>query len=42
VRDDVIGLAGDVVTKETHAPLTKVTAKVPKDFPVNKITTSDR
>ena len=35
VRDDVIGLAGDVDYKETHrAPYTKVTAKVPKNFPV--------
>ena len=42
VRDDVIGLAGDVDYKETHrAPYTKVTAKVPKNFPVTKITTSD-
>lgn len=42
VRDDVIGLAGDVDYKETHrAPYTKVTAKVPEDFPVNKITTAD-
>ncbi|MHC0027049.1 phage tail tube protein [Enterobacter vonholyi] len=42
VRDDVIGLAGDVDYKETHrAPYTKVTAKVPNNFPVNKITTSD-
>lgn len=41
VRDDVIGLAGDVDFKETwRAPYTKGTFKVPKDFPVSKITTA--
>jgi len=43
VRDDVIGLAGDVDYKETHrAPYTKGTFKVPKNFPINKLTTSDQ
>ncbi|EPC4488925.1 phage tail tube protein [Serratia liquefaciens] len=38
VRDDVVGLDGSVDFKETHrAPYTKVTAKVPKGFPINKI-----
>ncbi|WGP03903.1 phage tail tube protein [Salmonella enterica subsp. enterica serovar Adelaide] len=42
VRDDVIGLDGSVDYKETsRAPYTKVTAKVPKNFPVDKITSSD-
>lgn len=42
VRDDVIGLDGSVDYKETsRAPYTKVTAKVPKSFPVDKITSSD-
>ena len=42
VRDDVIGLDGSVDYKETHrAPYTKVTAKVPEHFPVDKITSSD-
>lgn len=41
VRDDVIGLAGDVDFKETwRAPYTKGTFKVPKDFPVSKIVTA--
>jgi hypothetical protein len=43
VRDDVIGLDGSVDYKETaRAAYTKVTAKVPKAFPVDKITTSDQ
>lgn len=43
VKDDVIGLAGDVDYKETHrAPYTKATLKVPKDFPVDKLTQSDQ
>ena len=43
VNDDVIGLDGSVDRKETHrAPYIKGTFKVPKDFPVNKITTSDQ
>jgi hypothetical protein len=38
VRDDKVGLDGSVDFTETHrAPYTKVTAKVRKDFPVNKI-----
>ncbi|UXY12075.1 phage tail tube protein [Kosakonia sp. ML.JS2a] len=42
VKDDVVGLAGDVDYKETHrAPYTKLTAKVPKDFPVSKLFDSD-
>lgn len=42
VRGDVIGMDGSVDFKETHrAPYTKVTAKVPKDFPVDKITSSE-
>ena len=42
VNDDVMGLDGSVDRKETHrAPYTKVTAKVPKGFPVKKITDSD-
>ncbi len=41
VRDDVIGLDGSVDHKETHrAPYVKFTGKVPKDFPVDKITES--
>ena len=41
VRDDVIGLDGSVDHKETHrAPYVKLTGKVPKDFPVDKITES--
>ena len=43
VRDDVIGLAGDVDYKETHrAPYTKGTFKVPKNFPISKLTDSDQ
>lgn len=43
VNDDVIGMAGDVDRKETHrAPYVKGTFKVPEDFPVNKVTTSDQ
>jgi len=43
VRDDVIGLDGSVDYKETsRAPYTKVTAKVPGNFPVDKITTADQ
>ncbi len=43
VNDDVISLDGTVDRKETHrAPYTKVTAKVPKDFPIDKITSSDQ
>lgn len=42
VNDDVIGLDGSVDRKETHrAPYTKITAKVPKGFPIDKITSSD-
>ncbi|HEJ8089450.1 TPA: phage tail tube protein [Serratia liquefaciens] len=41
VRDDVIGLAGDVDHKETHrASYVKGTFKVPKAFPINKLVTS--
>lgn len=41
VRDDIIGMAGDVDYKETwRAPYIKGTFKVPKDFPVSKLTTS--
>ncbi|HGP0311688.1 TPA: phage tail tube protein [Citrobacter freundii] len=43
INDDVIGMAGDVDRKETHrAPYVKGTFKVPKEFPVNKVTTSDQ
>lgn len=43
VKDDVIGMAGDSDYKESHrAPYIKGTFKVPKDFPVNKVTTSDQ
>ena len=43
VNDDVIGLDGSVDRKETHrSPYIKGTFKVPKDFPVNKVTTSDQ
>jgi len=42
VNDDVIGIDGSVDRKETHrAPYTKGTLKVPKNFPVDKITNSD-
>ncbi|WP_318358052.1 phage tail tube protein [Enterobacter sp.] len=41
INDDVIGLDGSVDRKETHrAPYTKGTFKVPKDFPIDKITNS--
>lgn len=43
IKDDVIGLAGDVDYKETHrSPYTKATLKVPKDFPVDKLSQSDQ
>ncbi|WLS77209.1 phage tail tube protein [Erwinia pyri] len=43
LRDDVMGLDGSVDYKETHrAPYTKGTFKVPKDFPVDKLTDSDQ
>ena len=43
INDDVIGMAGDVDRKETHrAPYVKGTFKVPKEFPVKKVTTSDQ
>mgnify|MGYP000462409156 CR=1 FL=1 len=43
VNDDVIGLDGSVDRKETHrAPYIKGTFKVPKDFPVSKLTTSEQ
>ena len=43
VKDDVIGMAGDSDYTESHrAPYIKGTFKVPKDFPVNKVTTSDQ
>lgn len=42
LNDDVIGLDGSVDRKETHrAPYVKGTFKVPKDFPISKITSSD-
>lgn len=42
VNDDIIGLDGSVDRKETHrAPYVKGTFKVPKNFPVSKITSSD-
>lgn len=42
VRDDVVGLDGSVDFKETHrAAYTKVTAKVPKGFPIKKIVESE-
>ncbi len=43
VRDDVVGMAGDVDYKETwRSPYVKGTFKVPKNFPVDKITASDQ
>lgn len=43
VRDDIVGMAGDVDYKETwRSPYVKGTFKVPKNFPVDKITTSDQ
>ena len=42
VNDAIIGLDGSVDRKETHrAPYVKGTFKVPKNFPVSKITSSD-
>lgn len=42
VRDDVIGLDGSIHYKETHrAPYVKGSFKVPKDFPIGKITSSE-
>lgn len=42
IKDDVIGMAGDVDYKETHrSPYTKGTFKVPKDFPLDKLVSSD-
>lgn len=42
IRDDVIGLDGSVDYKETFkAPYIKGTFKVPKGFPIDKITTSE-
>ncbi|ENE2789153.1 phage tail tube protein [Yersinia enterocolitica] len=42
VKDDVIGMDGSVHYKETHrAPYTKGTFKVPKDYPISKITSAD-
>ncbi|MBI0275662.1 phage tail tube protein [Hafnia alvei] len=42
VRDDVVGLDGSVDYKETFkAPYIKGTFKVPKNFPIDKITTSE-
>ena len=42
VNDDIIGLGGSVDRKETHrAAYVKGTFKVPKNFPVSKITSSD-
>lgn len=41
-RDDVVGLDGSVDYKETfRAPYIKGTFKVPKGFPIDKITTSE-
>jgi len=41
IREDVVGLTGDVDYKETwRAPYVKGTFKVPKAFPVSKITSS--
>jgi len=43
IREDVMGLAGDVDYKETHrAPYVKGTFKVPKAFPVSKLMDSDQ
>lgn len=42
LNDDVIGLDGSVDRKETfRAPYIKGTFKVPSDFPIDKITSSD-
>ncbi|EKN4738931.1 phage tail tube protein [Yersinia enterocolitica] len=42
VKDDVIGLDGSVDYKETHrAPYIKGTFKVPKGYPISKITSAD-
>lgn len=43
INDDIIGLDGSVDRKETHrAPYTKGTFKVPKNFPIDKLTDSDQ
>ncbi|WAM45975.1 phage tail tube protein [Edwardsiella piscicida] len=42
VKDDIIGMDGSNDYKETHrAPYIKGSFKVPKDFPVSKISSSD-
>lgn len=43
LKESVIGLDGSVDYKETHrAPYTKGTFKVPKNFPYDKLTSSDQ
>ncbi|EBX2364004.1 phage tail protein [Salmonella enterica subsp. enterica serovar Bovismorbificans] len=43
VRDDVVGMTGDVDYKESwRSSYVKGTFKVPKSFPVDKLTTSDQ
>lgn len=42
IRDDIIGLDGSNDSKETfRAPFIKGTFKVPQDFPLDKITSSE-
>lgn len=42
VKEDIIGLDGSIDYKETfRAPYIKGTFKVPADFPIQKITTSE-
>lgn len=42
VKEDIVGLDGGVDYKETHrAPYIKITAKVPKTFPFDKIVKSN-
>ncbi|MCZ0823712.1 phage tail tube protein [Dickeya solani] len=41
-KDDVVGLDGSVDYKETHrAPYVKATFKIPGDFPIDKLISSD-
>lgn len=43
LKESVMGLDGSVDYKETHrAPYTKGTFKVPKNFPYDKLTSSDQ
>lgn len=42
VRDDIVGMAGMWITRRPAVTYVKGTFKVPKNFPVDKITTSDQ